>query len=82
MNILNKGFQQFAENGSVTIYTKVLTGKITPKRLQFITNWIDSVNKKTQHICYGWGEIYYLENYTAQKNEYHINIEVLNSNEL
>lgn len=76
MNILNKGFQQFAENGSVTIYTKVLTGKLTPEREKLICSWIDSVNKKTDHICYGF---LYMANGCK---EYHINIEVLNSNEL
>jgi hypothetical protein len=82
MNILNKGFEPFTENGSVTTYTKVLTGKLTPQRIQFICNWIDAVNKKTEHVCYGWGEVHYSANYNAQRNEYHINIEVLNSNEL
>jgi hypothetical protein len=76
MNILNKGFQPITENGSVTIYTKVLTGKLTPKREQFICNWIDAVNKKTDHVCYGFLYI------AKGCKEYHINIEVLSSNEL
>jgi hypothetical protein len=76
MNILNKGFEPFTENGSVTTYTKVLTGKLTPQREQFICNWIDAVNKKTDHVCYGF---FYMG---KGVKEYHINIEVLNSNEL
>ena len=70
MNILNKGFQQFAENGNVTIYTKILTGKLTPVRERFICSWIDSVNKKTEYICYGF---LYIE---KGLKSYHINIEV------
>jgi hypothetical protein len=76
MNILNKGFQPFTENGNVTIYTKVLTGKLTPQREKFICNWIDAVNKKTKHVCYGF---FYMDKWVK---EYNINIEVLNSNEL
>jgi len=76
MNILNKGFKPFAENGSVTIYTKVLNGKITPEREKRINNWIDALNKKTEHVCYG---LFYMDKWVK---EYHINIEVLNSNEL
>ena len=70
MNILNKGFQQFAENGNVTIYTKILTGKLTPLRERFICCWIDSVNKKTEYICYGF--LYIEKGFKS----YHINIEV------
>jgi hypothetical protein len=80
MNILNKGFHPFAENGNVTIYTKVLTGDITEKRLRIIQRWIETVNKKTKHICYGWLDAnQWLNNSLC---EYHINIEVLNSNEI
>ena len=70
MNILNKGFQQFAENGNVTIYTKILTGKLTPVRERFICSWIDSVNKKTEYICYGF--LYIEKGFKS----YHINIQV------
>ena len=76
MNILNKGFQPFAESGFATIYTKVLTGKITREREKKIINWIDAVNKKTKHVCYGF--LYKANGFKS----YHINIEVLDSNEL
>lgn len=81
MNILNKGFKPFNEQSNVIIYNKVIVGNLTHKRLQWIFNWIENVNKKTEHICYGWGE-----NYNDYKGTitctYHINIEVLNTNEL
>ena len=76
MNILNKGFQPFSENGNFVIYNKLLIGNFTPKRLNIIENWIDSVNKKTNYICYGFFYMGKGEKY------YQINIEVLNNNEL
>lgn len=76
MNILNKGFQPFYENGNAVIYNKLLIGNFTAKRLNIIDNWIDSVNKKTNHICYGFFYMGKGEKY------YQISIEVLNSNEL
>ena len=76
MNILNKGFVPFYENGNALIYNKVLTGNFTAKRLNSIENWIDYVNKKTKHICYGF---FYT---TKGVKYYNINIEVFNSDNL
>lgn len=76
MNILNKGFKPFAEQGNVIIYTKTITGKLTQKREQIITNWIDNINKKTNYICYGWKSLNWDK---LIKNEYHIYIEILNN---
>lgn len=81
MNILNKGFKPFNEQSNVIIYNKVIEGNLTLKRLQLIFNWIENVNKKTEHICYGWGVSYHNNNGTF-RNTYNINIEVLNPNEL
>ena len=77
MNILNKGFKPFAEQGNVIIYTKTITGNITEQRLRIIQRWIEKVNKKTKHICYGWLDFnQWLNNPLC---EYHINIEILNN---